>query len=124
VAGGRKGVLVVDDDPSIRLLCRVNLQLEDFRVAEAATLAQARLALEADAYDVLLLDIHVGIERGLALLDELEASESGIRVALLTGTAELDPVAVRRADAVIAKPFTLETLIGTVHDLANVGCSI
>jgi two-component system phosphate regulon response regulator OmpR len=117
-------VLVVDDDPSIRLLCRVNLQLEDFRVAEAASLAEARAALEGDDFDVLLLDVHVGADHGLELLNELEARESGIRIALLTGTAELDPVAVRLADAVIAKPFTLERLIQTVRGLANVGCSI
>ena len=28
-------VLVVDDEPAIRLLCRLNLELEGFRVLEA-----------------------------------------------------------------------------------------
>ena len=34
-------VLVVDDAPSLRLLCRVNLELEGYRVLEAGTLAEA-----------------------------------------------------------------------------------
>ena len=33
-------VLVVDDEPSLRLLCRVNLELEGYRVLEARTLAR------------------------------------------------------------------------------------
>src|SRR5439155_3460705 len=33
--GGGHSVLVVDDEPSIRLLCKVNLELEGYRVLEA-----------------------------------------------------------------------------------------
>ena len=40
----RPAVLVVDDEPSIRLLCRINLELEGFDVLEAGTLAEARAA--------------------------------------------------------------------------------
>ena len=39
MAGAR--VLVVDDEPAIRLLCRVNLQAEGFSVKEAADGAAA-----------------------------------------------------------------------------------
>ena len=38
-------VLVVDDDDSLRLLCRVNLELDGYRVLEAGSLAEAREAL-------------------------------------------------------------------------------
>ena len=34
-------MLVVDDDASIRLLCRVNLELEGYRVLEAKSIAEA-----------------------------------------------------------------------------------
>ena len=37
-----KTVLVVDDERSLRLLCRVNLELEGHVVHEAGTLAEAR----------------------------------------------------------------------------------
>ena len=40
--------LVVDDDPALRMLCRVNLQIEGFAVREAATVAEADAALAAD----------------------------------------------------------------------------
>ena len=40
--GTSRTVLVVDDERSLRLLCRVNLELDGHRVLEAATLAEAR----------------------------------------------------------------------------------
>ena len=60
-ASGKK-VLVVDDESALRLLCRVNLELEGHRVLEAATLAEARELLAAELPDVMLLDVHLGTE--------------------------------------------------------------
>src|SRR5688572_24424720 len=75
VHGGKdaRDVLVVDDEQSLRLLCRVNLELEGHRVREAASLAEARQEIERAIPDVILLDIHVGADDGLELLDEIEA---------------------------------------------------
>ena len=50
-------VLVVDDEPAIRLLCRVNLQMEGFEVAEAATRAEVLPAARDARPDVVLLDL-------------------------------------------------------------------
>lgn len=107
-------VLVVDDDRSIRFLCRVNLELEGWTVREAGTLAEARNELAAAAVDVVLLDLHVGSERGLDFVRELRDGHPDVRVALLTGSAEISSAAAAGADAVIAKPFTLEQLVNTV----------
>lgn len=120
MGGAGKTILVVDDEPSIRLLCRVNLELEGQRVLEAGTLDDARRLLEAEDVDVLLLDLHVAGEDGATLLRELHDRESGTRVALLTGAVDLSRIDVG-ADAVLPKPFSLETLTATVHDLAQAG---
>jgi two-component system, OmpR family, response regulator len=110
-------VLVVDDDPSIRLLCRVNLELEGWRIGEAASLAEAREQLRD--VDVILLDVHVGTEDGLAFLDEVRDSRPGTRVAMLTGAADSPTLDEVQVDAVIPKPFTLDQLLGTVRALAE-----
>jgi DNA-binding response OmpR family regulator len=109
----------VDDEPSIRLLCRVNLELEGYDVREAATLAEARAALEADAPAVVLLDLHVGRERGVTLLEEIRLREPRIAVALVTGSVEIEQgQGDAGADAVIVKPFTIDLLTSTVRALA------
>jgi DNA-binding response OmpR family regulator len=108
-------VLVVDDDASIRMLCRLNLELDGWHVLEAPTLAQARETLAAEQVDVMVLDVHVGSGNGVELLQELRRDRSPVKVALLTGS---DRVADAGSDAVIPKPFTIEQLRSTVAGLA------
>ena len=109
-----KDVLVVDDDNSLRLLCRVNLELDGHRVREAATVADARRELERATPDVILLDVHVGADAGLELLDEVAALELQTRVVLLSGTSDVGPQLRGRVDAVLGKPFDLRQLAAAV----------
>jgi DNA-binding NtrC family response regulator len=111
-------VLVVDDEPAIRLLCRVNLELDGYEVVEAATLAEARRALAEDGPSVVLLDMHIGNERGNTLLEELSGHEPSIPVAVVTGSTELNEAERGSAAAVLAKPFTIDALLDTVRSLA------
>jgi DNA-binding NtrC family response regulator len=114
-------VLVVDDDASIRLLCRINLELEGWTVREAATLDEARVELADGAVDVVLLDVHVGLDSGVAFLEELRRDHPHTAVAMLTGSVGIgEPADVERvgADAVVAKPFTLEQLSEAVRTVA------
>jgi DNA-binding NtrC family response regulator len=114
-AGGHKGVvLVVDDEPAIRLLCKVNLELDGYEVREAGSLDEARAHLD-QGVDVVLLDMHIGIERGEVLLEELIARR--IPVAVVTGSTDLE-TAGAGANAVLGKPFTIEELEETVARLA------
>jgi DNA-binding NtrC family response regulator len=119
--GGNSGatVLVVEDDPSLRLLCRVNLELEQHRVLEADTLSRARALLESEPIDVVLLDLHVGDEHGFELLPYLREVRPDAAVCLLSGTAESDPERPEGVQAFIRKPFELEDLTGTVQRLLS-----
>ena len=114
--GGRhvKDVLVVDDERSLRLLCRVNLELDGHCVREAATVAEARREIERATPDVILLDIHVGADDGLELLDEIGSLELSTRVVLLSGTSEVGPELRARVDSVLGKPFELAKLTAAV----------
>jgi CheY-like chemotaxis protein len=112
----RPVVLVVDDEPAIRLLCRVNLEIGGYTVREAGTLAEAREQLAAGPVDVALLDVHIGTERSESLLRELNERE--IPVAIVSGSADLAQLKNAGADAVLGKPFTLDDLESTVAQLA------
>jgi len=112
----RPTVLVVEDEPSIRLLFRINLELEGFDVLEAGSLSDARVAIAGHDVSVVLLDLRIGNERGTDLIDELRAC--GVPVALVTGSAEHDSEAKGLADAYLRKPFAITDLIRTVKELA------
>jgi len=120
MARGVATVLVVDDEPSLRLLCRVNLELEGFRVLEAATLTTARALLDQNGIDVVVLDVHIAGEDGRELLDELRDSDSPVRVLMLTGSADIRSSRFDAADYVLSKPFEPLELIATVRGLAEV----
>ena len=110
-------VLVVDDDAAIRFLCRVNLELDGWAVREAEAIQQARETMAASPADIVLLDVHVGVDSGLDFIAELRERNPGVPVVLLTGSVgspELDGVDV---DGVISKPFTLDQLTGTLGRL-------
>ena len=109
--------LVVDDDAALRLLCRVNLELEGFAVREAATVAEAEAAIAAERPDVVLLDVHLGGEQTHDLLARIRAD--GIPVALVTGSVDMDEYR-DSADAMLAKPFAPQKLVETARRLARV----
>ena len=110
-------VLVIDDEAPIRLLCRVNLELEGYRVLEATSLGEARRLLAEGTIAAVLLDMRIGNERGETLLGELR--DSGVPVVVVTGSAEIDADWAKDADAVLGKPFAIDELLRAVHSVAK-----
>ena len=84
-AGG--SILLVEDDAALRLVCRVNLELEGFPVREATGLDEARTAVAAERPSLVFLDLHLGSGASDELLDELRAD--GIPVVLVSGTVDV-----------------------------------
>jgi DNA-binding response OmpR family regulator len=115
----RPTVLVVDDDTSLRLLCRVNLELDGYRVLEAPDVAEAEQTLLAEPVDVVLLDVHVGPQSGIELMHWLRERGAAPPVVLVTGSVQLDSKTRAEADGVVAKPFRLEELLGVVRRLTS-----
>lgn len=117
--GGANGVvLVVDDEPAIRLLVRVNLELEGYRVLEASSLDAARRELDSGDVGLVLLDMRIGRERGDTLLDELQALS--IPVVVVTGSADVQEAEwAGRANAVLGKPFAIDELLRAVRALVR-----
>ncbi len=110
-------VLVVDDDPALRLLCRVNLEHAGFQVGEAATVAEAEAAL-VEPPDVVLLDVHLGGDQSTDLLARIH--DARIPVAVVTGSVDVSEYR-ELADAVLSKPFAPAMLVEIATRLARVG---
>jgi len=115
VTGAGPLILVVEDDPSLRLLCRINLELEHYRVEEAATVEAGRGAVAAERPALVFLDVRLGAEDCDALLDELRLA--GIPVVLVSGVADLAGYR-DRASEVLGKPFAPQALVDAAKRLA------
>jgi CheY-like chemotaxis protein len=120
VGPGHRTVVVADDDPALRLLCRVNLELDGYRVVEAESAAGLDRVLAGEDVSLLLLDIHLGSDDGIDLARELRSLRPSLPIALFSGSVEDLPVHARRvADGYLTKPFTLEALSEIVRRLAR-----
>jgi CheY-like chemotaxis protein len=108
-------ILVVDDEPAIRLLCRVNLQADGFAVKEASDGAAAMALAHEWHPDLILLDVMMPGEDGFAVAERIrdDPELSGVRVLFLTARADIgDHERSRRTGAVghVTKPFNPSSL--------------
>jgi DNA-binding NtrC family response regulator len=113
-------ILVVDDEPSIRLVCRANLELDGHEVLEAHSLTSARATLEEEEVDVVVLDVHLHGERSDPLVGECHARRPPVPVVLLTGSVEVTEARLSEPDAILPKPFELDQLLSAVRNLVHV----
>jgi DNA-binding NtrC family response regulator len=114
-----KTILVVDDEPSARYGLRRALEGR-YRVLEAESAAAARSAMAADPPDLLLLDVVMPGEDGLAFLKWLRSEENTLPVlmvsALDTAKPAVEALQYGAADYLV-KGFELEELRTRVGNL-------
>ena len=78
VAGSKRGdrglrLLVVDDDPALRILLRTTFEVVDIEVEEADSAELARERIRARMPDVLVLDVSMPRTDGLTFCRQLKA---------------------------------------------------
>jgi len=112
---GRRRVLVVDDTEAIRTVIRRVLTGAGYHVDVAASAPEAR-SMNPAGYDVLLVDAHLGRERGTALIQALVARDPAAagRCVLITGGS---PGVVPGGVVCLTKPFRADALIAAVGAL-------
>ena len=117
-------VLVIDDEPPIRLLCRVNLEAEGMEVLEASDGPTGLEKARNDEPDVILLDVMMPGLDGWQVAEELiEGERTGsIPIIFLTARAEARDRA-RGLDLggidYVTKPFNPVELAPLVLDLID-----
>ena len=101
-----KPILIVDDEAPIRALIRLTLERAGYTCDEAATGTEAADKIEANTYDLALLDIMLPGPDGYELLDYLRSVQTPV-IFLTAKTAVADRVRGLHlgADDYITKPF-------------------
>ena len=117
-----KPILIVDDEAPIRALIRLTLERAGYTCDEAATGTEAADKIEANTYDLALLDIMLPGTDGLKVLETIRSTPaySKLPVILVTAkTGEIDAVKGldSGADDYITKPFGVMELISRVKAL-------
>ncbi len=115
-------VLLVDDEQLVRRSFGRLLRQHGFLVTEAGGGAEALELYEASRHDVIMLDLDMPGMNGEATQAEFVRRHPGARIMFASGHA--DPVreaAVREQGALafLQKPYLIETLVTTLHQIAR-----
>ncbi len=108
-------VLIVDDEPSIRKITGLAVESMGHEVVSAPNGARALKELEEEACDACFLDVNLGTEDGLAVLEKLLKAQPGLVVIMFTAYANIATAveAMRKgAYDFVPKPFTPDQIRG------------
>ena len=111
-------LLIVDDDPELRVFLRTELEIEGYACTEAGSGKQALMQLRESRWDLLLLDWTLPDFSGVEICRRLRGSDDQTPVLMLTAR---DDVRERvealdaGADDYLTKPFSIEELLARVR---------
>ena len=117
---GKLTVLVIDDDPVILELLRVNFEIEGFDVICAADGVEGFRRAQEHQPDVVISDIMMPRRDGLQLLSDLKGDPSTEKLPVILLSAKAQKTEVQQgldlgADDYITKPFDPLELIDRLN---------
>ena len=114
-------VLIVDDEPDILLMLRVNLEADGFETALAADGETALRRIAEERFDVVLLDVMMPVMDGWGVLQGLSGESDAPRVIVVSAkSSDRDVLRALELGAsdYVKKPFSPEELSALIAQIA------
>ena len=121
-----KKIMVIDDDlPCNQMVCMI-LKHAGYEVRSACNGAEGLRMLENELPDLVITDLYMPEKDGLETIMELRQADQKIRIMAISGGAlninvadMLNTAETFGADAIMAKPFNVETFLHKVKELLD-----
>jgi CheY-like chemotaxis protein len=115
-------VLVVDDDPNIVHLVKINLESEGYEVETASDGTVALDCIARNQPDAIVCDLMMPVTDGYTVLRTLRTDPATAKIPFVVLSAKVLPSEIQRAlemgaDRYITKPFDPEDLLDAVAQL-------
>jgi DNA-binding response OmpR family regulator len=110
-------ILIVDDDPKIRLLLRRCFESEGYRVSEAGSRGEVDQFVSAGGLDLITLDLTLPDSDGLTIARDIRA-KSNVPIVMVTGKGDMIDRVVGLeigADDYITKPFHIREVLARIR---------
>lgn len=116
-------ILIIEDDISFCKLLEKFLIKNNFEVRITFSAAEARLAIQAEAFDLILTDLRLPDADGIELLGEFKAAFLQLPVILMTGYSEVSTAvkAIKNgASDYISKPFNPDEVLAVINNALTI----
>lgn len=82
-------ILITDDEESIRYTFRDFLQNAGYQASTADSLPDCLEKMQAEPFDLLFLDIGLGVDNGIEAIEQLKALQPQCKIVIITGSPRL-----------------------------------
>jgi len=116
----KSSILLVEDEESLHETLKLNLEMEGYEVTSAFDGIAAMKAVQAEYFDLIILDVMLPEMDGIAVMESIRVSNIEAPVLMLSAkNSNADKVLGLRkgADDYITKPFNLEELLLRIQKL-------
>jgi CheY-like chemotaxis protein len=116
-------ILIVDDDPTVRLIAGEMLRCDDHAIVEVEDGDQALKVVGSMPVDLVVLDMLMPNKDGLETIIELRKQKPGIRILAISSGGRMEPGYLLRtamafgADECLEKPLRLDNFVQVVDRL-------
>jgi two-component system alkaline phosphatase synthesis response regulator PhoP len=121
-AANKTSILLVEDEENLHEALKLNLELEGYEVTSAMDGAAALKAVQAEYFDLIILDVMLPEMDGISVTETVRISNNEVPILILSAkNSSADRVLglKKGADDYLTKPFNLEELLLRVHKLIN-----
>ena len=118
----KTSILLVEDEENLHEALKLNLELEGYDVTSALDGAAALKAVQAEYFDLIILDVMLPEMDGITVTETVRISNNEVPILILSArNSSADRVLglKKGADDYLTKPFNLEELLLRVHKLIN-----
>lgn len=117
-SSGSPSILIVEDDPALRVLLSRTLRENGFRTTVAAAAPDMWRAMKVSAFDLVLLDVMLPGDNGLDVCRAIRQQQNDVPIIMISArTDEVDRVLGLElgADDYVPKPFGTKELLARVR---------
>ena len=109
-------VLLAEDDPTMISLLKTLLKMEGFEVVMLDVNADVPSAVQNEMPDTILMDVHLGGQNGLKILEAIRKNQdlANVRIVMTSGLNMKEECISRGASAFLLKPFMPDDLINAL----------
>lgn len=115
-------ILVIDDDEELLFMMSLMIKTHNMKATCISTSAEIVPALEADEFDLILMDIYLGGDDGRQLTRQFKTADRYNHIPILlysAGSIELASIRESLADDFIQKPFEMPVLINKIRGMVK-----